>query len=174
MVNIDDSDKLIRWWREQLEGNQDWNSLPNESKKQLLLKLQRCVSALLNFHITKEELLKLVQLTDIVTVFESCISMLALTDLDRKNKYQMLAYLTRVVLNSELGKFKKEPIWHREPPTKKRKGNIATLEYAKKYDPFNFKHRYCSLCGGRIRKDNSTSVCSKCQGNGRNGNSIEH
>lgn len=174
MVDINDSNGLIRWWKSQLEGSQGWNSLPNESKKQLLAKLQRCIIALLDVHITKEEILRLVQLTDIGTVFESCISMLALPDLDRKNKHQLLAYLTRVVLNSELGKFKKEPNWHTEPPPKKKKGKIATLDYAKKYDPYNFKRKHCSKCGGKIKIDNVTGVCTKCQRNGKNGHQSEH
>jgi len=175
MVDINDSDKLIRWWKSQLEGSQDWNSLPEASKKQLLVKLQRCINALLDVHVTREELLRLVQLTDIITVFESCISMLALTDLHKKNKHQILAYLTRVVLNSELGKFKRDPIWQVAlPPKKKKKGKIATLDYAKKYDPYNFKIRFCKICGGRIRVDNKLGVCTKCQKNGRNGNQSEH
>lgn len=172
MVNIDDSSNLIKWWRNQLEGTQDWNALPKESRKQLLIKLQRCVNALLDVHVTKDEILRLIQLTDVVTVFESCISMLALVDLNKKNKFQIMAYLTRVVLNSELGKFKKEPIWHKGAPLKVRKGKIATLEYARKYDPYNFKVRFC-LCGKRIRSDNATGVCTKCQKNGRNGNQSE-
>lgn len=169
-ANIENSNNLIRWWREQLEGNVDWNSLPNASKKQLLIKLQRCVSALLDFHITKDELLRLVQLTDIPTVFDSCISMLALPDLNRKNKYQILAYLTRVVLNSQLGKFKQEPVWHKETPSKKKKGKIATLEYAQRHDPYNFKQRFCKFCGGKINSNNATGVCTSCQKKGRNGN----
>jgi hypothetical protein len=165
---IDDSNNLISWWRKQLEGTESWNSLPNEAKNQLLLKLQRCISALLHVYITKEEILKLVQLTDIITVFESCISMLALPDLERKNKHQILAYLTRVVLNSELAKIKKDPTWHVHPPAKKRKGKIATIQYAQKFNPYNFKS-HCKVCGNNIRKDNATSICSKCQKKGRNG-----
>lgn len=167
-VNIDDSNNLIGWWREQLEGSSDWNSLPNETKRQLLVKLQMCVSALLQVYISKEEILKLVQLTDITTVFASCISMLALPDLERKNKHQVLAYLTRVILNSEIAKIKKDPVWHVPPPPKKKKGKIATLEYAKRYDPYNFKP-VCSVCKHHIRVDNITGVCSKCQKKGRNG-----
>ena len=165
---IEDSNNLISWWRKQLEETTSWNSLPNEGKKDLLLKLQRCVNALLHVYVTKEELLKLVQLTDVITVFESCISMLALPDLERKNKHQVLAYLTRVVLNSELAKIRKDPTWHVHLPTKKRKGKIATLDYAKKFNPYNFKS-HCKVCGNRIRIDNATGVCSKCQKKGRNG-----
>jgi len=169
-ANIEDSDKLIRWWRGQLEGNQDWNSLPKESKKQLLIKLQRCVSALLHLHVSKDEILRLIQLTDVPTVFEACISMLALPDLERKDKYQALAYLTRVVLNTELARFKQDPTWHREPPKKRKKGKIATLDYAQKYDPFNFKKPpACRFCGKQIRIDNVTGVCTSCQKKGRNG-----
>lgn len=169
MTNLEDSNKLISWWRNQLACDENWNSLPNASKKQLLVKLQRAVNALLDFHITKEELARLVQLTDIVTVFESCISVLSLQDLHKKNRYQLLAYLTKVVLNSELGKFRKDPVWHSEPPKRKKKGRIATLEYAQKYDPYNFKKRHC-ICGKRIRIDNITGICTACQKKGRNGN----
>ena len=171
MHSIDDSDKLISWWREQLEGSNDWNSLPNETKKIYLLKLQRCVSALLDVFITKNEILKLVQYTDIITVFESCISTLALPDLERKNKHQILAYITRVILNSELAKSRRDPTWHVHTPTKKRKGRVATSDYAKKYNPYNFKPLpTCKICSKRIRIDNVTGVCTDCQKKGRNGN----
>ena len=167
-ATIDDSNNLIRWWREQLEGCEDWNSLPIATRKQLLVKLQRCVSALIHLHIDKEELLKLIQLTDIPTVFDALISMLALPDLERKNKYQALAYLTRVVLNSELGKLKSKPVWHTAPPSRKKKGKIATLDYAKKFDPYQM-YRFCKECSSKIRIDNATGICSDCQKKGRNG-----
>ena len=168
-VSIEDNNNLIGWWRKQLEGNNDWNSLPNETKRQLLLKLQQCVSALLQVYITKEEILKLIQLTDITTVFSSCVSMLALPDLEHKNKHQILAYLTRVILNSEIAKIKVDPIWQSPLQPEKKKGKIATLEYAKKYDPYNFKPT-CKVCGSHININNTTGVCSKCQKKGRNGN----
>lgn len=170
MVSIEDSDGLLRFWREQLEGNTDWNSLPNATKKQLLFKLQRCISALLNVYIGKEEILKLIQLTDVPTVFEACLSMLAWADLENKNKHQVLAYLTKVVVNKEIAKIRRDPAWHKPEKRKKRKGKIATIDYARKYDPFNFKKpNVCKLCGNRIRIDNLTGVCSKCQKKGRNG-----
>jgi len=173
--NIEEGVGLIRWWRDKLEGNEDWNSLPKASREKLLINLQRGVSALTSIHVTKKELLHLIQLTDVPTVFEACISMAALPDLDSKDKHQALAYLTRIVLNSELGKFKKEPTWHREPPKRKRNGEIASLEYAQKYNPYNFKRFKCKVCGARIRSDNVTGVCTKCQHNGvKDGREIEH
>lgn len=170
MTNIEDSNKLISWWHKRLACDENWNSLPKASKKQLLVKLQSAINALLDFHITQEELAKLVKLTDIVTVFESCVSVLAFQDLHKMNRYQVLSYLTRVVLNSELAKFRKNPVWHSEPKKRKKRGRVATLEYAKKYDPYNFKKRHCSLCGKRIRIDNVTGICTSCQKKGRNGN----
>lgn len=165
MTNIEDSDKTLSWYRKRLETTEDWNSLPERTKKDLLSKLQQSISALLHFYIGKEELLKLVQLTDIQTVFDACITVLAaLPDFEHKNRRQVLAYLTKVVVSTELAQNRQDPEWHNPPPAKRKRGKIATLEFADKYDPYNFKRApTCKNCGKRIRIDNVTGVCTDCQ-----------
>jgi hypothetical protein len=175
MVSIEDSSGNISFWVDKLNQYPDWNLLSKEARKRLLKDLQRCVDALLYLHVSESEILNLIQLTDVSTVLQACISMLALPDLERKDKYQALAYLKRIVLNSEIAKLREPPVWHSEPHQRGRKGNIADLAYAKRHRPFNVKGRKsCTVCGSALRIDNITGVCTKCQEKGRNGSKSEH
>ena len=169
MILVEESNRQICWWRERLDKSKDWNSLPKESRKDLLNKFKQCIRDLICLDITDKELVKLVQLTDVPTVFDAVISVVALPEVEKKDRWAVLAYLTRVVLNSEKGKFNAvEPTWHREIKRRQRKGKIVTVEHAQRFNPYDFKNKIlCKQCGKRINISNATGVCTKCQRKGR-------
>jgi hypothetical protein len=168
MSDIEDSTNLISFWRERLENSADWNSLPRETRKKLLFDFQRGIKALADLDVSQEELLQLIQLTDVPTVFDAVISMIAAPNFD-KNKYRALAYLKQIVLNSEKGRISTRT-YHIPPPNPKRKGKIADINYVRQYNPYDFKSQKCKFCGNKINSSNTTGVCTKCQQKGRNGN----
>lgn len=174
-MNIEDNSGNISFWTDRISKYPDWNLLPKETRKKVLKDIQRCADALLCLHITETEVLKLIQLTDVSTVLQACLSMLTLPELERKNKYQALAYLTKIVVNSELAKLKEPIVWHSDPVKRGRKGKIADLAYVRRYHPYNFKgRRFCRFCGKSLRIDNATGTCTDCQAKGRNGSEGEH
>lgn len=175
MISVEENNRQLNWWRERLEESKDWNSLPKETRRRLLNTFKQCMRDLINLDITDKELIKLVQYTDIPTVFDAVISVIALSDVEKKDRRAILAYLTRVILNSEKGRLNVEPMWHKESPRPKRRGKVVTSEYARQFDPYNFKENMtCKFCGTKIRSNNVTGVCTKCQHRGRNGRESEH
>jgi hypothetical protein len=166
----DDADGQFTWWWNQLNVNEDWNSMTPEARRRLTFKLKQCCADLTKLSITETELLPLVEATGILTVFEAVLSLWALQGKEKKSRESLLAYLRKVVINSWNGQLTIKPTWHKEPERKKR-GKIASLETILKHDPFRINQLTCRICGDKILKTNRTGVCSACQrkGNGKEG-----
>lgn len=176
MDQLEDSNGSISFWRERLEQYGEWNSMPKETRKRLLKDLQRAIIALARAHLTEKEILNFLTLTDVPTVFDAVITTAMLPDLESKNSFELKAYMAGVIKNAEKARLAPKPKVHKhvEPKRKKKRGKPVTIEYLKEYNPYNFKKHYCKICKNRIRSDNVTGICTKCQKSGKNGDSSEY
>lgn len=162
MSDIEDNARSLTWWWEQLSLSEDWNSLTQGMRKDLLKKLQRVFIDIAEFHITQDEILSLIKLTDPPTVWDA---MLSLRNFPKtgKSHWQVFAYLNKVVINTWRQQHPiVQPHWQPAPqPEKERK--LASLETIEKWDSGNFKKRHCDGCGRLLRRDNETGLCRTCQ-----------
>lgn len=150
----------MSWWRDQLNQSGDWKSLPNETRKLLIIRLQQFVLEFTRLGISQEELLELVKWTDITTVFDAMITMMQNTE--GMNKYQALTYLKKVVLETQKFNKQKEPDWQKPEKEKKRTGRKVTAGYLERINPYNFKsrRRFCKVCKKPLREENRTGLCT--------------
>ena len=122
-----------RWW-ELVKTNDDWNSLPIDTKKQIARKVKLCFIDLNNLEIAEEDILALVEQTDVPTVFDAILRVWVLPTKNKRSKDAILSYLKTVVVNSweEKHLIKFETIWHKETPRKEK--IPISVEALRKYD----------------------------------------
>jgi len=173
MSDIEDNARNLTWWWVQLDLSRDWNSMPRKMREELRDKFQQVFLALADFNITKQEITDLIIATDPPTVWEAMLALRGLPNLKKKNRWEILAYLNKVVTNIwKLQHPLEQPTWQPAPKPEKRK-RPASLETIEKWDSRNFKKRHCDGCGKLLRGDNGTGLCRTCQRQ-RNGKDIEH
>ena len=166
---IDDGpDGMFDWCYGMLKDSADWDTLSIEARKQLLRRFRTVVSTLAEFELNESDIQDLIKATDIITVFESLLSIWS-AGKTFKDRYALLAYLRKVVLNTWKEKvgivdLAKEP---------KPKGKVGRPRIHKASSTFVSKHnplrsRFCMSCGKLLKKDNMTGYCTRCQKNGSN------
>jgi len=162
MSDIEDNARSLTWWWEQLNLSEDWNSMTRGMRKDLLKKLQRVFIDIAEFNISQDELLSLIKLTDPPTVWDAMLALRGLPKIG-KNRRQIFAYLSKVVINTWRQQHPLvKPTW--QPPPKLEKLNKpASLKTIEKWDSTNFTRRHCDGCGRLLRKDNETGLCRACQ-----------
>ena len=67
MVEDSKTDNLYWWW-ERVRSEDDWNTLKPQAKKDLINKINQCMADLLGVGITKNEILELIEASDVPTV----------------------------------------------------------------------------------------------------------
>lgn len=160
MGDIEDNARSLTWWWEQLDLSEDWNSMPKGMRKDLLKKLNQVFIDIAEFNITKQELQDLIILTDPPTVWDA---MLALSKISKKGKtrWEVLAYLKAVVINTWKGQHPIKESSVQPPPQPQKPIKIASNKTVERWNPLNFKRR-CD-CGNILRSDNKTGLCRSCQ-----------
>jgi RNase P subunit RPR2 len=172
MSDIEDNARSLTWWWEQLNLSEDWNSLTRGMRKDLLKKLQRTFIDVAEFHVSQDEILDLIRLTDPPTVWDAMLALRGLPDKKNKSHRQILAYLSKVVINTWKQQHPiDESTWQPSPKPEKRR-KLASLKTIEKWDSTNFKRTHCDGCG-KLLYDGEISLCKTCQRQ-RNGKDIEH
>ena len=173
MSDIEDNARSLTWWWDRLDLGEDWNLMPRKMREDLRDKLRQVFVELAEFHITKQEITDLIILTDPHTVWDAMLALRGLPNKKRKNRWEVFAYLNKIVINTWKQQHPIEkPTWQPLPEPEKRK-KPASLETIEKWDSNNFKRRHCDGCGKLLRGDNGTGLCRTCQRQ-RNGKDIEH
>jgi len=162
MSDIEDNARNLTWWWNQLDLSKDWNSLPKGMRDDLLKKLNRVFIEIAEFNISKKELLDLIILTDPPTVWDAMLSLRGLPNIKRKNHWEVLAYLNKIVINTWKQKHPLvKPTWQPAPVAQK-PIKVASDKIVKMWNPLDFKRRRCG-CGSLLRSDNNTGLCRTCQ-----------
>ena len=163
-----ETDGLFDWCWNLLTSTDDWASLPLSARKKLVKNLKICVSSLTEAQVSEAELLKLIEVTDIPTVFDAILTLWVNFNRENPpNSIQVLSYLRKVVMNSWKAKRTLPTSFHKEPKARK-KTAIATDDFIEAHHPLNY--RVCKSCGTMLRLDSQSDYCSKCKGNAK----IEH
>ena len=173
MFSIEDNNRNLTWWWNQLSLSEDWNSMPVEMRQDLIKKLRQCILDLCDLNITNNEVLELIGLTDPPTVWDAILALGKLPERTKRNHWELLAYLKACVISMWQEQHPTKPVvWQKKPsedkrdnPVEIRKSKLADATTIARNDPNNFKRRYCA-CGKKLRSDNVTGVCTRCQKNG--------
>jgi len=151
-VDISDNSGNLSWWWNQLNVSEDWNNLTAHERNLLTKKFIQAFAALSKFNIRKSEIVSLITLTDISTVWEGLLVMI---DFPMQNKSNQT----------------KKPVWQKVPE-ETRKEKPASWSIVDRWDPLKKKF-LCKNCGNILRRDNSTGLCRVCQRKGC-GVKVEH
>lgn len=168
---------LIDWWFEQIQHitkGKSWNEMPEKMRNDLLEKLKLCIADLAVVNITKKDVEDLVSLGGIHALIDALLRTFWYPPQFKATKQRYINNIKQEIANNKIGKYNFPIEYHKEKKDKHRaKGKPVSLETVKKYDPLDFKRKFCRNCGKVLNGNNVTGFCRKCQRNG-NGAKIEH
>jgi hypothetical protein len=163
---VDDTSKLFDWCFALIRDNRDWESMSLDYRKKLLNKFKIVISALTEIQVSESDILSLIKPTDVMTVFESLLSVWSY-DKGFKDKYTLMAYLRKVVLSTWKEKNGFTDLSLQPGKVSKRgrpRSQIASKSVVKKYNPLNMC--VCSKCGKTLKKESNKDICSNCNEDG--------
>ncbi len=121
------------WWWSRIKTNEDFNSMPDDMKKDIIKKLSLCFVDLNNLQIFEAELLPLIEMAGIPTVFDAILVFWTVPNKSQMSRESAISYLRKVVYNSYKGRQLIPPTLHKEKKRKDKKE--VSLDTAKKYHP---------------------------------------
>jgi len=173
MSDIEDNARSLTWWWEQLNLSEDWNSMTRGMRLDLVKKLQRVFIELADLSLSRDELLDLIKLTDPPTVWDAMLALRQLPNRKKKNHWEVLAYLNKIVINMWKQQHSLEKPSVQPPPEPRKEIKPVDWDTVHRWSPMNFGKLHCDSCGRLLRSDNTTGLCRTCQRK-RNGKDIEH
>lgn len=175
MASIEDNAQNRTWWYKQLKNmSQDWNSMLIEERSELVTKLQQAILDLTTLNIPRNDLKELIIANDVPTVWDAVLALQDLTDRNKKTHWELLAYLKKTITGMWKDQYPSRKRSWQLPPTKddvKKRAPPASWECVDRNDPSNFNKHYCQFCRRKIRSNNRTGICIKCQKKGHGKNS---
>ncbi len=174
MSGIDDNACSLTWWWEQLSLCDDWNSMPLSERRNLTTKFQQVFIEFIDLNLTKNEVMDLIKLTDPPTVWDAMLALRQnIPNRKTKTKWQLLAYLNKVVVNMWQQQHPTRETPRQPPPQPEKNKKRASKKVVERWNPANFGARHCEGCGRILRRDNDSGVCRCCQRQD-NGRECEH
>jgi len=139
--DLSEKNNNLTWWWKQLRLSEDWNSMPVSMRQDLVKKLKRGIHHILDVDIPKEDLIELIKMTDLPTVWDAVISTCALSPKERDNRFRLWKYVKTTALNIwRTNHPSRQRSWQSSPENdKKRKSKPVSWKKVEANDSNNFK-----------------------------------
>lgn len=130
----------IEWWISRIGEDDNWNSMPIETKKKLLFKLKQCIAHFNEIGVSNDDLMELLdKCNSISMVYDAILSSWAWPDNWKQNKFQYMNNLKREIVKfcKESAGLKPKNVF-KESQRPKAKGKKIDVDFVKQHDPFDF------------------------------------
>jgi len=177
VATLDENNQSRSWWYNQLNLSDDWNSMPLAERTILSKKLQRALLDLTQLNMTQKEMDDLLIKFDQSTVWDAILALDNLAGKEGKTRWELLAYLKKTADGMWKAQHPSRQItWQRKDkePVNKKERLPADWENVERNDPTKFNKKFCRVCKRKLRVNNTTGVCSKCQSHGNGKDDSEH
>ena len=125
----------IEWWWELINTSEDFKSMPPDTQKRILERLQQCTAHFNSIALSLDKIKELVNEVGPTAVFDAIIVSWTWPDKYKNNPYMYLAQLKKEIVRNFLLNRTLKTIVHKEPNNPHKTGHPVDLEYVKKKNP---------------------------------------